>query len=391
MAGAISWPAGRTSIVVKLPLRLRAGAFVWVPEATPLSVDLVGDDGRLLYPSDFVPFKPRCDVIVLGEPPDACTAPAEVALGTWRCRAAVREQLGPRDTFCAGGDPTTDAALAVWGQPGFDFSRFQAASPGWRIPWPVSPFWVEYKRGGVHVAGSVKMTSPRALILNTATRKVLSRIALVLDTVLLDPAQSGLTLVFRGLFDRTSASAGADLLALDLEDVPAMDGRATVRWLPTTLATLAPEARSPNGAVAAPSWEDATSPVIRPHAMTLPFAGRGGPGRRAPLTPGDLASLRDQGRRRVEGASAVGSETKLVRSPAAWADPPPAFDPPPSSAGAPRSAPTSQTAPISDEQRVLSIRQEIWRGEQPASRILARHGLDEAAWRALKRGPGRPT
>jgi uncharacterized protein YjbI with pentapeptide repeats len=122
-AGSFSWqiapPKETRVVVVKTTLALVAdGAAVPCPEQDPLSGDVLHDrdhraDGpepSVRYPSDFAPFKPRADVLVVGHAhpstPGAGVVSVQVVFGALHRAIAV---VG--DRTWSGGAPTAPAPL----------------------------------------------------------------------------------------------------------------------------------------------------------------------------------------------------------------------------------------------------------------------------------------
>lgn len=393
-AGVVAWPlssaapgsGGRTTLIAKLELaRSASGEYrlVDTPERT-ITLDQVDAAGELLFPTDFAPYKPQCDVIVIGAAV-AHRGPGRLAIGPSARAVEPGEGLGPRQSFCPEGDPLDSTVAELWSTGGIDFVRFQAAPPDRRIAWP-GPFELEYARGSLRVTGRVVGPFPRAFVLSADGMRVLGRVPMLLDTIALEPDRDRVILVFRAIYDRTYPANVPERLALDLEPNAVFDLTTVRRWhaarlldpraarliaqkiaepedAPTSSmrfetqtmqpsATTSPETRlithpvsfgpatpfrrpeqapPPSAPAAAAVFADKeeTGAVSRSKGPTLPFMRTATSRAAVPLTSSDLGALRAQGERPV--TSGFGSDsTAFVRAPVPASSPSPAFVPSPS-------------------------------------------------------------
>jgi hypothetical protein len=359
-----------------------------------LSLDRATGSG-LAYPSDFAPYKPSCDVAVVTAAALDRQQPGRLAVGTLQKNVDAMASLGARETFCPDGDPTEASALEAWSTGQIDFVRFQATPPDQRMRWPTAGFGVDYARGPHVLSGRFEGPFVRASVTTTDGARVLARVPMLLDTVLLEPTQRRMFAVFRGIFDRTYADNVPERIAFDLTPNGVYDPRFFASWPVGKLATpstshgtatqsapgdaalgapaetrvlsgpvssvalpfgpkSAPASRAPaetpplEATVAAP-FDDTTAPAVRPSAMTLPFpksaSSLGAP--HARISSDDLQALREQGEKPVAEAWQAGNETvlgipavdpaKLVGAPAPLA--------PLAAFGAPRSVSPPASAP----------------------------------------------
>jgi len=357
--GLVTWPSGRETVIAKVTVGMSpSGAFVPVSMPEPLSLDRASGAG-LSYPSDFAPYKPSCDVAVVGAAALERDQPGRLAVGSMTKTVDSLASLGARETFCPDGDPTEPSALEAWSSGQIDFVRFHATPPDQRTRWPSASFALDYARGPRLFTGRFDGPFVRAHVLAADGSRVLARIPMLLDTLLLDPAASRLYLVFRGLFDRTYPRTVAERLALDLTPNGVYDPRFFAAWPVASLATprssratatraslvdaaltKSPETRLITGPISsvalpfgtkseptqdehsetlmlspakAPTFDDATEPAGRQSAMTLPFtkpASASQPGVSAVrLTADDLQSLREGGETPIREAWEAGNET----------------------------------------------------------------------------------
>lgn len=391
-AGAIYWPSGHQRITVIAKLSLVAGrdeTFRFGEAPEPLSLDLLNEQGELIYPSDFAPYKPRCDLAIVGHAIPDRLEPGLLSVAGLRKNAEARETLGPRETFCMGGDPTEPAAIGVWSTGGVDFSRFQSAPPDRRVDWPTMAFQVDYWRSAVRMSGRFEGPVPRASLISADGSRVVARIPLAMDTVLLDPLLRQLTLLFRGVY--SGAEGGRVAFDLTGNSLPELRNLATLEVTPlatpasarrpvklaersirvsdqTQYMTSTPTNRAlpfaPAGdrapeltqTVIAPEPQDVTktvSPLARARASTLPFKRGTTPSRGAPLTGAELAALRAEGATPVRSAWEADGETQYVRpsqTPRALVDDESTLDAP-SLAQRPSVSTSAETARMSEPPR----------------------------------------
>jgi len=285
-AGLVAWPDGRATVVVKLTFALsNEGTFCLAEDQDALSLDVSDPSGELIYPSDFAPYKPVCDVAVVGQAALERSEPGRLTAGAvWRT-VEPHETLGPRETFCPRGDPTDPTVIGLWSTGKVDFARFQMAPPDRRMPWPAQRFTVEYQRGAMRIGGRFDGPIPRACLLRD-TSVIVAKVALSLDSVLIDPLLRRTWMLFRGVHAPAHVK-DADATArciIDLSSTPTLDPRIVGRWSPSTLATpataMTPIMATPLERVGAsiPSADfvvDTTARLVQPAAgPALPFAAR---------------------------------------------------------------------------------------------------------------------
>jgi hypothetical protein len=198
--GGVVWPDGRRTVFVKLTLEPTSeGALVLSAEQRDASLDITGAHGEVLVPSDFAPYKPACDVVVIERSAAARAEPGTLIVGGARFDVGPRESLGPRAIFCPDGNPNDPESEALWSGPRGDFNRFQAAEPQRRLPFPQPPLDLLMQRGHTNVRWRFTGPVPRGYQLTRDASAVEFALPLALDTVLLDPAEARVVLLFRGV------------------------------------------------------------------------------------------------------------------------------------------------------------------------------------------------
>ena len=272
--GCVGWPDGRRTVFVKLTLEPTSeGALVLSAEQRGAALDVTGAHGEVLVPGDFAPYKPACDVVVIERSGSARAEPGTVSVGAARFDVGPRESLGPRATFCPGGDPNDPESEALWSQPNADFNRFQSAEPQRRIAYPQPPLDLVLQRGTTIARWRFTGPIPRGYQLTRDASAVEFVMPLALDTVLIDPAEARVVLVFRAVI-----GARADgVIAIDASWERSVDVSRFRSFTPVKPAWPRTVARSGAPAdVAGPSHNDETRALSGPLPLSavLPFAPR---------------------------------------------------------------------------------------------------------------------
>jgi len=178
----LPWPElrGRASVVLKLSFDLkRGGNAVRSERPDPLTPDTWSPAGVLLFPSDFVRLKTRCDVLVVGRaltlPPGPATLKATGLLKAVLHVAA----LGP--TTMSSTTPVVQHAPAD-----------QSLLP------PRLPLRLRYERAQTVIDAFIPGPLPELAILRWGKLEMLRGIV---DTLALDPERNRVTLSLRATFD----------------------------------------------------------------------------------------------------------------------------------------------------------------------------------------------
>lgn len=442
--GAVVWSAQRTTLIAKAAFALRDdGTFEIEAWAEPLALDTFDERGELVYPTDFAPYKPACDVVVGGRDALERQSAGQLIIGSLVCNVEPAESLGPRESFCPCGDPSSPEVQSTWMDGRMEFSRFQSAGPRQRMPWPEGPLQVELIRAPL---------SQRARWLGPLPSLVLEEpggtrrpIAMRLDTIILLQGARRMIGVWRAIVD--TPTPGEHRVYVHMGAPERGDSAA---WSEVALALpsllRAPVPSQPGGAPRAPvdhtvvagghapmAWpfagqaaadepmpdhlERTRAVAVRTPARTLPFRREEGAATGSRAAPSDFAALRAEGRAPVRPAAWDARETTSIASlsqpyPAAMIStapaepPPPVFAsqaaPPPAFVPAPVAAPPAPllASPPPDQRSgqeeaereramVEAVQREIWKGERPLATILSEHGITEPAWRALRKRAGK--
>jgi len=202
--GIVPWPdrPNLSTVVVKLTYDVvsRASARLGA-EQRPLQLDIPGDEGVVLHPTDFAPTKGLCDVVVVGAALLDPVGPARLAVDPVRKLVELPRDLGPRPGFGASGDPTDAKIHRAWGSATFDFDSFQCAPRDQRRPCTPLPVDVVYDLGATRVVTRIEGPAPGALLLDLAGWNAPRLLTLLADTILIDPENGQISVVFRGVVD----------------------------------------------------------------------------------------------------------------------------------------------------------------------------------------------
>ena len=408
--GVLAWPGhgGAATIVVKASFDLFPdGSIALSQRQQPLSLDVRAVDGTLVYPCDFAPYKPACEVIVVGE--EARTADsASLTVGH---AGATARHLGPITAH----DPRDPG----WSAADFNFVRFQSAEPAQRFLKLPLPTQLSFTRGAVACSQIVNLPAPSLAIFDRGTGDVRDEdplyVTLACDTLLLDPRARTLIALFRGYAEPQNGWRQSTLIAMNLSGTfNGIERSAMARW-PLARATRFDDLL---GAAAPPSDDDAASGdddmsstlqaresparaaagqtpggydgretvaiVACPPASTLPFvAGRFQPDRSARVEPrkpqGDPLADEPIG----SGTLPFNQQSPVHAFLAARAASTTASSSAPQAPHA--GLPTSQTMPLPllTREQLERIQGELLAAPRSRRDILARYGLSEMVWAAI--------
>lgn len=185
------------SIAVKMTFDIaHAGWATRLADADPLSADVLDEQESRRYPSDFVPMKLTCDVLLVGEALGDQETPARVRASGLSKSASCAALLGPLPA-----DRTDPLA--------------QDAPLDQRLPWPQLPLEVGVDYGGVNLGAILPGPMPSAALVFDG--QVQSAIAqpLHIDTILLDPVEATCSVIFRGLFQHPGSVHRSLLFVVD--------------------------------------------------------------------------------------------------------------------------------------------------------------------------------
>jgi len=281
--GLVVWPDSRATIIVKTTL-IAAAASGFEPlqddsKLEPLRLDTFDSGGRIVAGTDFAPYKPRCDVVVLGEGAPERSEPGRLVAGPIDARVAPSESLDPLPSTMADGDP--DRASRSWSSGEVDFLDFQAAPPARRMPWPQGDFEVSYSRGSPRLMGRCPGFVLRASLVSLDGGRALPNAAMALDTVALMPRKRQLTLTFRGVLEARFdlREARLEISLVDRWGAPRPDARwrAQSTDTPAEARTRLPARRT------AESFAVTTTAVARPSPATMQGRGVHGLGTSLPF------------------------------------------------------------------------------------------------------------
>ncbi len=345
--GAVRWSAQRVTLIAKLTFVVsEAGDLVlapWEAQEGP-GIDRFDDGGELLWPSDFAPHKPGCDVVVVGADVGLRSAPARLAVGPFALTASAGDRLGARESFAS--DPTAQEAFALWTAGAIPPSRFHAAPPHLRAPWLSCPFYVFYERGGASLGGRFTGPWPTFSVLDRTGRR-LAYLTPPVDLVGIEASTGRVTMVGRVVYDAVAAPLDVSTLVMDLPPHPSV--APSDHWHAPRVVSPADAARaaetSPSsvgmrfeGTVAASrgpgSPEDHGARAALP---VLPFeAGHAAaPAVRGVVGPADFAALR---RPAASPAWDGGEGTVVALAPSMKPSHSPPLAPPPSAVPSPAAA-----------------------------------------------------
>ena len=229
--GAVPWPSStKVTLIVKLSSLLGQGVLSARFPGDALSLDATDSTGELLYPSDFAPYKPRPEVVIVADDVRARAHAAVLTCGSLAKHAPPGASLGGRELFVEAGDPTEPSAEKAWGAGKIDFRRFQSAPPDQRLDSLPVPFRVFYQRGEIHFGGEFQGPVPEIVLVDTSGQKPSSYVTLLLDTVCISPSRARMTLLWRGIADLGLVTPGAALIGVTLSTTPARSNQEILSW-----------------------------------------------------------------------------------------------------------------------------------------------------------------
>lgn len=290
------------TVVVKLSYDVqRDGVARLAARPDPITNDTQDGSGLLLFPSDFVRRKARCDVLIVGR---ALTQPVAP---TWLEAPGIRKLTGH-----------VGALGPVAGRP--DVTDHQYAAPDQQVDHPALPIDIVFRRQAVAVPQEVQQQlqvhiagpTPQLGIARSGT---IERENLLLDTLSIDPARGRIVITMRAVVDDLD-ERDAPMLVVDDRGALPSDTREIVAWPVISVA--------PSSPVVAPS-----SPAIleRTPARTVPITERPGPASSAPSSPYPLP-LRTVARTAQMSARSFGAALPFAKpAPAKPAPAKPADDP----------------------------------------------------------------
>lgn len=286
--GDVGWPDGRRTVFVKLTLEPTSeGALVLSGEQREPCLDVTGAHGEVLVPSDFAPYKPACDVVVIERSAAARAEPGTLIVGGARFDVGPRESLGPRAIFCPDGNPNDPESEALWSGPSGDFNRFQAAEPQRRVPYPQPPLDLLMQRGQTNVRWRFTGPVPRGYQLNRDASAVEFALPLALDTVLIDPEAVRVVLLFRAVL----AARADGMTVIDASWEHSLDVRRFRAFTPIEPVSPRTVARGPAIDVGGAAHNDETRALSGvPLSAALPFATRTSSAPAAPSSPARSAA-----------------------------------------------------------------------------------------------------
>jgi len=350
--GAVIWSPHRTTLIAKAAFALRDdGTFDIEPTLAPLALDTFDPQGEIVYPTDFAPYKPACDVVVGGGDALERRTAGSLIVGTLACSVESTESLGPRESFCPSGDPSDPEVQATWMDGRMEFSRFQCAGPRQRMPWPEGALQIELARGPLSQRARWLGPWPSLVLEDPAGAR--RPIAMPLDTIVLFPSERRLIGVWRAIVDtpvpgehraflhlpqlgREEVSTWSEiavglpstLRARPVSSSPAVAhaavegtviaaGHAPMAWPFASEMTAARDDASPPEPE--PEPEQTQMATFRTPARTLPFRREDDPVRPSRPAPSDFGALRAEGRGQVRPAWDVRETTQSIQSVSAWA------------------------------------------------------------------------
>jgi hypothetical protein len=385
--GVVRWngPEPWLTVVVKASFSL-AGDDVWLaPEQAPLTGDVPSPiaEGELSAASDFVPHKPRADVMLVGAAHAGemvWAIPAAFAIGALRrelyavasapslaiplSEVYLRSGPGPEAAAVRVGPRSPRSAERAWFAGG-DYRFYNAAPPEQQVEAIAEDAIVELRgllRGAPYRRVALPGMRPRVHVVDQSGRsRVLGPVALRCDTLVIDTDAATCTLTWRGLCDlggvaRPCLLVGFDALGAAPSEAELRDDLSRAAW---TVAVEAP------GEAAPEAPREVQEETIVPAPPSLSGSVRLGGfqlGMRPPEVP-------------VAPLVPVAPVAPLVPVAPAIVIP----EPPPAIA---ISAPEPPRRGGLSLEVFAAVQAAIWSRRVPLAEALAAHGIDEIAWRA---------
>jgi len=256
----IRWPhrTSRCTIVLKVAFGGAGAQSTLLPDPATVTIDRFDSGGILSAPSDFAPFKPRCDVVLVGRGASGATAARLVVRtdGTQPTqRPAVDKAakharlLAARPTLGELSDPTDPGAQKLWSDAAFDFARFQCAPLDQRVDFPRR--WLAFT---TELEGSkFELTIPLGVRVFALQGGAERAVPVQADTFLVDPVGRRCGVSYRGVIDSSDIPVAETTLIISTQpaNLPALmrgaDGtfRAGAAIEPGALRRLAAESPEP--------------------------------------------------------------------------------------------------------------------------------------------------
>ncbi|MBK9261300.1 MAG: DUF2169 domain-containing protein [Polyangiaceae bacterium] len=241
--GILWWngPTRRLTIIAKMTLMPKAGALVLADEQEPLRLSAPSSfdvPEELHYSSDFVPFKPRCDVLVVGSaysPTEASIIPVHVRVGACDRRvyalagqpstsiplsslylrrepvsSAEEVAVGPlsphhphRARFADARIPPRASGFERTNLPADFDGRYFNTGPIEQQTDPITPGMalVVPSRGAQDQTFWIPPLTPRIFLFDQTTESGLREVAMTCDTIWIDTDRERYVLTFRGVID----------------------------------------------------------------------------------------------------------------------------------------------------------------------------------------------
>jgi hypothetical protein len=400
--GVVRWtgPEPWATVVVKASFTL-TGQVAWLaPEQAPLT----GDRPSLLTPeelslaSDFAPYKPRADVLLVGaaHAGDMVWAiPAAFAVGALRRElfavASAPSMAIPLSEVYLRSGPAPDAAVVRVGPrsprslgraalAGVDWSFYNAAPPEQQVEALAVDTVIELSgllRGAPLCRVALPGMRPRVHLVDQAGRnRIVGPVALRCDTLVIDTDTATCSLTWRGIFDlggvaRPCLLVGFDPAGTEPNEAELRDDLSRAAW------TVATEPPSDDVEEPAPPAPPSRTAPVRLGAFRL-----GAPPPQAPEEPAVFVA---------PPAPVVVAAPPPVMVAAPVYAPPPAFVPEAYLAPLAAPAPVVLAAPEPPEEprghglslaTFAAVQAAIWARRVPLAEALAAHGLDELGYLA---------
>lgn len=200
VVGAFAWPLepGTLTFIVKLTYRMtEEGLLGRTTSLEPLKLHQHAPDRTLVYPSDFAPFKPACDVIILD---------SRVPLGALRVVPSRRHAAVPAPApllsdprMGPSGDPLDPAADQAWSVATFDHRCFQAVPEPLRIAHPDLPLGIRIRGPNRKHDIALIGPAPEVVLLDGSGELPDRPIPLQCDTIVADLEAGRCMLSFRAV------------------------------------------------------------------------------------------------------------------------------------------------------------------------------------------------
>jgi len=220
--GAVRWSARRVTLIVKLTFRATTdGNLVLAPweSQAPLEVDRVDAAGEVLWPSDFAPYKPGCDVCVVGADVASRAGAARIAAGPLVAEAGPGDRLNARESYAA--DPTSAEVFELWTSGAVPMTRFHSAPPHLRTSHLAPPLDVTYERGATRLLTHFSGPWPVLSIMDRSGRR-LAYLVPAIDFVGIEASAGRVVFGGRAVYDAAAAPLDVSSLVVELSAHPAL-------------------------------------------------------------------------------------------------------------------------------------------------------------------------